>query len=53
MRSSDQESEADGKSHVTFGPDSVISEAPIDPDKYDKSVNKEEEKLMLEKIKGW
>lgn len=52
METSDHEAMDDGKRHVTFGPGSVISENPIDPDKYDKSINKEEEKKTLEKIKG-
>ena len=37
---------------VTFASESIISENPLDPDKYDQTVNKEEEEMMLEKIKG-
>lgn len=42
----------DGKSHVTFATESVVSEYPMEPDKYDKRMDKEEEKLSLQKIKG-
>lgn len=42
----------DGKSHVTFATESVVSEYPMEPDKYDKRVDLEEEKLSLQKIKG-
>lgn len=52
MELSDNDDVDDKKRHVTFGSESIISEMPIDPDKYDQSVNKEEEKMMLEKIKG-
>ena len=42
----------DGKSHVTFATESVVSEFPVEPDKYDNRIDKDEEKLALQKMKG-
>lgn len=42
----------DSKSHVTFATESVVLEYPVEPDKYDNRIDKEEEKLSLQKIKG-
>ncbi len=55
--STDEDSETDepmddSKSHVSFAPESVTSEYPNEPDKYDVRVDKEEEKRALQKIKG-
>lgn len=44
--------EDDGKSHVSFAPESVTSEYPVEPDKYDKRIDTEEENRALQKLKG-
>lgn len=46
------EDDSDGGSHVSFAPESTISEYPIEPNKYDEGVDMEEEKKILQKVKG-
>lgn len=44
--------EDDEESHVTFASESVTSEYPQEPDKYDQRIDAEEEKRTLKKMKG-
>ena len=44
--------EDDSKSRVSFAPESTISEYPVEPDKYDERIDMEEEKILLQKVKG-
>lgn len=50
--SDSEEAMDDSKSYVSFGTESIASEYPIESDKYDKNIDKEEENKMLQKITG-